>query len=267
MEEKTQVELPEGFDWQSWVSRWEKMQGRYLVKRNERFDIIVQMIRDTQDNVTSIIDLGCGPGSVMLRLLQAFPEAHVTGIDMDPTILPLARKRLGDFRNRAHFVQADLRDCILMDIVPHPVDAVVSATAFHWLNEQQIKDLYEQISTVLRPGGIFLNADHAASTSSLIQKSWETNREEMRKKERDPDAEEWDTFMDSYLGELGPDARDVRERALGSIEGIEEGLPLVWHFDQLRACGFSFVDCFWRCDCDAIYGGVISGEGSASYGL
>jgi len=261
MKGQTHIELPKGFDWESWVSRWEKMQGRYLVKRNERFDVIVEMIRDTQDNVTNVVDLGCGTGSVMLRLLQAFPEAHITGIDMDPTLLPLARERLGHFRDRAHFIQTDLRDSILMDIVPHPVNAVVTATAFHWLNEQQIKELYEQISNVLRPGGIFLNADHVGSTSPLIQQSWERNREEMRKKERDPDAEEWDTFIDSYLKELGPDARDIRQRALKSVEAIEEGLPLIWHFDQLRACGFSFVDCFWRCDCDAIYGGVFMGEG------
>ena len=42
----------------------------------------------------------------------------------------------------------------------------------------------------------------------------------------------------------------------GACAGVEEGLPLAWHFDKLTESGFSSVDCFWRCDCDAIYGGI-----------
>jgi hypothetical protein len=34
------------------------------------------------------------------------------------------------------------------------------------------------------------------------------------------------------------------------------GLPLAWHFDRLRESGFAQVDCLWRCDGDAIYGGI-----------
>jgi hypothetical protein len=34
------------------------------------------------------------------------------------------------------------------------------------------------------------------------------------------------------------------------------GVPLAWHFDKLRAAGFTCVDCFRRLDCDAIYGGL-----------
>jgi hypothetical protein len=53
------------------------------------------------------------------------------------------------------------------------------------------------------------------------------------------------------------DAQRIDERLLGDWEGgIEDGLPLAWHLDALRASGFRSVDCFWRCDCDAIYGGI-----------
>jgi hypothetical protein len=69
-------------------------------------------------------------------------------------------------------------------------------------------------------------------------------------------SEDWDTFWRNYLNALGPEAAEARASALGEWEGIEEGLSLTWHLDRLRDFGFSPVDCFWRCDCDAIYGGL-----------
>ena len=71
--EPVMVELPPGFDWQHWVDRWERMQNRYVVRRAERFELMVRLIRESQPSVRLVLDLGCGPGSTMLRMLEAFP--------------------------------------------------------------------------------------------------------------------------------------------------------------------------------------------------
>jgi hypothetical protein len=73
---------------------------------------------------------------------------------------------------------------------------------------------------------------------------------------RPQSGEDWSQFWDAYLEALGPGTREERQRALGEWKGVEEGMPLEWHFDELRAAGFTDVDCFWRCDCDAVYGGI-----------
>jgi SAM-dependent methyltransferase len=179
----------------------------------------------------------------------------VIGLDVDPTLLPLARLRTARFGERIQFIQKDLREPAWIDVFSDPIDAVVSATAFHWLNEQQLKQVYEQIASILRHGGIFLNADHVGSNFAPLQQFWEWHREEMRKQRRNPRADDWNTFINAYLDELEPEAQEIRQHALGEWEGIEEGFPLAWHFDQLRKAGFDHVECFWRCDCDAIYGG------------
>jgi hypothetical protein len=36
------------------------------------------------------------------------------------------------------------------------------------------------------------------------------------------------------------------------------GAPDVVDLKQLREAGITSVDCFWRSDCDAIYGGVLA---------
>ena len=44
---------------------------------------------------------------------------------------------------------------------------------------------------------------------------------------------------------------------------VEEGLPLAWHLDTVREHGFAHVDCFWRSDCDAVFG-LVSGHNPRS---
>jgi ubiquinone/menaquinone biosynthesis C-methylase UbiE len=254
----TEYDFPAGIDWRHWVQRWDIMQERYLVKRPERFSVIVNMIQSTQGNITQVLDLGCGTGSLMLKILENFPEANVSGIDFDPILLPLARQRLESFGERAKLVLADLREDSWTKLVPHLMDAVVSATALHWFKPQKLTHLYHKIAEVLRPGGIFLNADHVGSEHPGIQKAWQESRERMRAEQANEQADSWESFWEDYTKALGTNAHEINMRVIGQWDGgIEEGLPLAWHFDKLREIGFHSVDCFWRCDCDAIYGGVL----------
>jgi SAM-dependent methyltransferase len=233
------------------------MQERYLVKRTERFETIVRLLRETQRSVATVLDLGCGTGSLMLPVLEAFPEAEVVGIDFDPTILWLAEARLARFGDRSHLLLADLRDASWTREVPSPLDAVVSATALHWVAPNQLADLYRRIAPLMRPGAIFLNADHVGSDCPEIQRAWESSREEARARQASERSEDWDTFWSEYARALGLDVREIHQRAIAGCDGaIEEGLPLAWHLDRLRESGFASVDCFWRTDCDAIYGGI-----------
>jgi SAM-dependent methyltransferase len=251
------LKFPSGIDWRHWVERWDRMQERYLVRRAERLNLVVNLVRETVTPVNRVLDLGCGTGSLMDLILKTFPDAEVYGIDFDPALLPLAEERLRSCGARARLILADLRTENWRDRLPTPLDAVISATALHWLTEAQLAVLYHQLSQMLRPGGIFLNADHAASRHPNVQTFWEKSRDDMRRSEGKDSGEDWDSFWDAYTQALGlSEKRRVTERVLGGWDGgIEEGLPLEWHLAQLKRNGFVHADCFWRCDCDAIYGG------------
>ena len=134
---------------------------------------------------------------------------------------------------------------------------MVSATALHWLGVEELSALYSDIPQVLRAGGIFLNADHVGGEHSQIQQVCEGHRETMRRQEGSSRADDWDGFFEAYGKALRIDIGDVRQKAIGEYRGNEEGMPLTWHFARLKANGFRYVDCFWRCDCDAIYGGIL----------
>ena len=255
------IKPPDGLDWQHWVDAWDRMQERYLVKRTERFEIVVRLIRETQHSVEAVLDLGCGTGSLMSFVLEAFPEVEVVGVDFDPAILWLAEARLGRFGDRSRVILADMRSASWTRDVPSQLDAVVSATALHWLNADQLSGLYRQIAPLMRHGAIFLNADHVGSDCSEIQRAWELQRDVALSRQGGARSEDWDAFWKEYSQALGLDLDPIRRRVAGEWEdGIEEGLPLAWHLDRLRESGFASVDCFWRSDCDAIYGGVRSSE-------
>lgn len=252
-----EISFPDEIDWQHWCSRWDHMQERYIVRRNERFEIMIRMVQATQENVVQILDLGCGTGSLMLEMLKAFPQAKLIGIDFDPTLLPLARKRLAEFSNRVKLILADLRRDNWLTQLEMPIDVVVSVTSLHWFKPNELTELYAHIGQILRLGGIFLNADHVGSENTRIQSEWEDHREKMRNEQKDAKGEDWENFWKSYMGVLGIETWEIHQRVLNNWEGgVEEGMPLAWHFDKLQAAGFKNIDCFWRCDCDAIYGGT-----------
>ena len=48
----------------------------------------------------TIVDLGIGTGALSARCLRTAGRAHAIGIDVDPEVLTLAKRRLG---GRAHF--------------------------------------------------------------------------------------------------------------------------------------------------------------------
>jgi hypothetical protein len=116
--------------------------------------------------------------------------------------------------------------------------------------------LYNRLAEILRPGGIFLNADHVRSGSQEVQRAWEQHRQQMRDRRRDAGADDWEGFWEAYGRALNVDIRQLRKELTEPWEGSEEGLPLQWHFEKLKAGGFEAVDCFWRLDCDAVYGGI-----------
>jgi trans-aconitate methyltransferase len=169
------------FDWRLWIKCWDRMQDYYIHHRKERFGLMVRLIADTQQTVHRILDVGCGTGSLMLLLLERFPESEIYGIDFDPTLLALAEKRLSEFAQRVHLVQIDFRDESWLQYVPIKIDADVSATALHWLSQEQLARFYVQLAKILRPRDIFLNADHVRSTDPAIQSAWQQHREQMRK--------------------------------------------------------------------------------------
>src|ERR1700733_6132689 len=75
-----------------WIARWDRQQEVYLPDREERFTALIDAVEAGAGRSDPlVIDLGCGPGSLAVRLLDRLPRATVIAIDTDPLLLALAR--------------------------------------------------------------------------------------------------------------------------------------------------------------------------------
>lgn len=109
----------------------------------------------------AVLDVGCGTGTLATWIKRAVPEAEVTGVDGDPKILALARRKAERARAVVRFDQA------LSYALPYPdarFDRVVSSLFFHHLTHDAKARTIAEIRRVLKPGGELHVADWGAPT-------------------------------------------------------------------------------------------------------
>jgi len=76
----------------------------------------------------AVVDLGCGPGTVLRQLARRRSDLALTGVDIDERMLSISRRRLP----RARMLRASI------DAVPiedNSVDVVFSSLVFHHLKK------------------------------------------------------------------------------------------------------------------------------------
>ncbi|MFF4656661.1 class I SAM-dependent methyltransferase [Streptomyces sp. NPDC001381] len=149
-----------GTDWQAWQKSWDRQQEWYMPDREDRFRIMLDMVEAFVGREPRVLDLACGTGTITARLLARFPGATSTGVDLDPALLTIAEGTFaGD--DRVTLVTADLKDPGWRARLPYDsYDAVLTATALHWLHSEPLAALYGQVAELVRDGGVFMNADH-----------------------------------------------------------------------------------------------------------
>src|SRR6266702_5981955 len=76
----------------AWIDRWDAQQQVYLPDREERFTALIDAVQECSGRPDPVVlDLGCGPGSLSVRLLDRIPAATVIAVDTDPVLLALGR--------------------------------------------------------------------------------------------------------------------------------------------------------------------------------
>jgi SAM-dependent methyltransferase len=237
----------------AWIERWERQQEELLPDREERFTALIDAVAlGTGRDDPVVIDLGCGPGSLSVRLLDRLPRATVVAVDTDPVTLALGRTAYGD-RPGLRFVDQDLRvdDWAAALGLPRPADAAVSTTALHWLTEPGLRALYRELATVLRPGGLLLDGDHLGSgpaSPTLVRLEHELTEAEDRRRFPGGHGEGWTRWWEAAAADPALSGLTA-ERAHRSVDANHHGSPsglLATHEDALRAAGFAEVGTLWQ---------------------
>src|SRR5437763_1013190 len=99
------------------------------------------------DVLQSVLDVGCGTGSLTFALGNAAPPAKITGFDHSQTFVDYARSRTDDER-----FCFDQGDAVVLPYATASFDAAMSMLVLNFLNEPE--RAAREMMRVTRPGGV-----------------------------------------------------------------------------------------------------------------
>ena len=104
----------------------------------------------------TVLDVGCGPGDVMIRLAGQHPSLKITAVDGSPAMIRLATKAVEN-RGLSNTIKT-LQGCVPGLALPAGhFDAVLSKDFLHHLPEPSV--FWHEVRRLVKPGGLICVVD------------------------------------------------------------------------------------------------------------
>ncbi len=169
----------------------------------------------------AILDIGAGTGLLSACMLEKFPDAELTLMDIAENMLAVARER---FRGRDN-IRYVTRDYSVSDL-GGPYDIICSALSIHHLDTAAKRQLFKRVYSTLKPGGMFVNADQADGETPYFRRRY---------------LEYWNDFLKNGPLNDAEHAEILRRRNL--LDRNEKlSVQLAW----LHEAGFPDVDVVYK---------------------
>lgn len=160
-------DLKEKFDENA--EHYDKIRKLIIPCFNDLYNITTELANSNKES-PKILDLGAGTGLLTKYLLEKYPEAEFTLIDLSEEMLKIAENRF-KCNNNFKYIVADYSTYDLAN----SFDMVVSSLSIHHLEDEDKKKLYKKVYNSLNQGGIFLNADQVIGSTPNIDKIYQKN--------------------------------------------------------------------------------------------
>ena len=187
---------------------------------DELFTTAASLVPFESGRPFDVVDLGAGTGLFSTHVLDAYPHARFTLVDLAEKLLDVARSRFAELPGQFAYLTADYRT-----IEPPPIfDVVVSSLSIHHLTDEEKQDLFGRIYRLLRDGGVFLNVDQIRAESiemeELYRSRWleHVRRQGATEQQISESLERRRTFDRDAL--LGDQLRWLREAGFASADCV-----------------------------------------------
>src|SRR5215831_15102014 len=242
------MERRDHHDWASdtYVEEWVTRQRAADPTRAQRFQLLCDLFPFSTDATVTILDIGAGYGPVSKFILDQFPKATCIAQDGSTPMLQRAQQRMAEYGARFTIFQSDLFDSDWFPAPYGPFDAAVSSSCLHNLRDfPRISEIYRDIRTHLKPGGVFLNLDLVNAPTLALQQHYVRVTATQRQREG--------TSREDVTAMLQQAHQTAEHRPAHAFPAnLDEQLA------ALRAAGFTDVDCFWKELRRALFGGYVS---------
>ena len=216
----------------------------------EQIGVMMSILKSTEKPVESFLDLGCGDGILGAVILGEYPSARGVLVDFSDAMLDQARTQLADFGVQLTFANLDYGDPDWVESVraQGPFDVIVSGYSIHHQPDARKQTLYEEIFSLLRPGGWFVNIEHVSSSATLSVDLFEHHYISARY------AIEQQNGGTRTFAQIADEYRNRPDKAANILAPVE--LQCQW----LRGIGFEQVDCYFRIYELAVFAGRKPGK-------
>lgn len=213
----------------------------------EQIDVILRIIQKVRPQVNNFLDLGCGDGILGRAIINKYLHAQGVFLDLSAAMIEAAKSKIIDNdQGKLEFINQDFGKPEWLDTIQAkaPFDVIVSGFAIHHLADTRKQELYGEIYQLLKPGGLFLNLEHVASPTPLIESLFD------------------ELFVDSLYAfhqQQGTNKSrpEVDQQYYNRPDKVANILaPVEVQCDWLREIGFIHVDCFMKLFEIALFGGV-----------
>ncbi|MFB7127126.1 class I SAM-dependent methyltransferase [Kitasatospora sp. NPDC056273] len=146
-----------------------------------------------------IVDVGCGTGSFAVLLGRAEPQATVVGVDPDPAVLRLARRKAA-----AAGIEPDFRtgmgDAVDEVVGAGTADTVVCSLVLHQCPVPMKQAVLAAMHRTLRPGGKLVIADYGRQRTAAMRLAFRIVQFADGKEDTQPNA---DGILPRLIAEAG----------------------------------------------------------------
>lgn len=150
-------------------SRNAKQYDRYARVQKIMGDTLIENIKDDKRYFTNILEIGCGTGYVTRALIEHFPNAKITAVDIAPGMIEQVKTTIEN--DKVEFVCGDIEEMSLCDMY----DLIISNATFQWLNQLDIT--LNKLVKQLNPNGILCFSTFGKETFSELHDSFKKAKE------------------------------------------------------------------------------------------
>lgn len=104
----------------------------------------------------AVLDVGCGTGTLAILAKRAHPDARIVGLDGDPKVLAIARRKIAAAKLDVELVEAMAFD---PSLPAASFDRVLTSLVLHHLSRDEKRRTLAAVARLLRPGGELHIAD------------------------------------------------------------------------------------------------------------
>ena len=211
-------QIKQAFD--ATASRYDGQRKWIIPEMDDYYSAAVWAV-ECQNPAPAILDIGSGTGLLTALMIQKFPGAQLTLVDLSESMLCVAKERFANHKE----VRYIAGDYSRVDFAGH-YDLICSALSIHHLEHEEKCRLYTKIYDALHPGGMFVNADQVLGETPAI------NRHYMAY---------WDEFL-----ALCPLSPDDKKQMLYRRDTFDKNERLSVQLSWMADCGFKEIDVVYK---------------------